>query len=380
MTEVMKILVLSCQTESLINFRLDMMKSFVEAGCEVIAVGHDSSEKWRKYFSKAGISYRTVPVNRNGINVFEDKKTLKGYEAIIRETKPDKIFAYQAKAVIYGCAAAKHCGVKEIYPLIAGLGYAFTGKGLKRKVLKQYLLLQYKKALKDASTVMFHNEDDRDLFVKQGVIEEQKTAIINGSGVNVEVFSPDEKSHESPLLTTNFIMVARVIKDKGTREYLEASRALRKGGFDVKCTLAGGFDTNPSSMKLKDVEPYVQDGSVTYLEEVKNVAELLRENHVFVLPSYHEGRPKAVLEAMASGLAVITTDVPGCRDCIEKGENGILVEPRRSKSLANAMKKLAASPDLVKTMGKASRRIAEEKYDVRKVNRAILEIMGIDYE
>ena len=242
--------------------------------------------------------------------------------------------------------------------------YAFSGQGIKRAAARAYILSGYRKALKNADMVLFHNEDDWEALIKKGIVKRQQSIVVNGSGVDVELFKPCEKAEKKQNGATCFIMVARIIKDKGIIEYLEASRSLRKSGFDVKCKLVGGFDTNPSAMKQEDIESYVLEGSVAYLGESKNVAELLRENDVFVLPSYHEGRPKAVLEAMASGLAVITTDVPGCRDCIEKGANGILVEPRSSESLANAMKKLAAEPELVKTMGKASRRIAEEKYDV----------------
>ncbi len=376
----MKILVLSCQTESLVTFRLDMMKAFVEAGCEVIAVGHDPSEKWKEFFATVGVLYKSVPVNRTGMDFFEDRRTLKAYKELLEETRPDKVFAYQTKAVIYGGLAVKAYGKCEFYPLIAGLGYAFSGQDIKRAAARSYILSGYRKALKNADMVLFHNEDDREALIKRGTVKRQKSMVVNGSGVDVELFKPREKAEKKQTGATCFIMVARIIKDKGIIEFLEASRTLRKSGFDVKCSLVGGFDTNPSSMKLKDIEPYIQEGSVTYLGETKNVAELLRENDVFVLPSYHEGRPRAALEAMATGLAVITTDVPGCRDCIENGANGILVEPRNPETLANAMKKLAAEPELVKTMGKASRRIAEEKYDVGKVNREIMEIMGIDYE
>ena len=373
----MKILVLSCQTESLINFRLDMMRAFVEAGCEVIAVGHDPSGQWNEFFENVGISYRAVPVNRNGMDFFEDQRTLKAYKDLLEEIRPDKVFAYQTKAVIYGGLAVKAYGKCGFYPLIAGLGYAFSGQGIKRAAARAYILSGYRKALKNADMVLFHNEDDREALIKKGVVKRQKSIVVNGSGVDMELFKPCEKAEKKQTGATCFIMVARIIKDKGIIEYLEASRSLRKSGFDVECKLVGGFDTNPSAMKQEDIEPYVLEGSVAYLGEAKNVAELLRESDVFVLPSYHEGRPKAVLEAMATGLAVITTDVPGCRDCIEKGANGILVKPRSSGSLAYAMKKLAAEPELVKTMGKASRRIAEEKYDVGIVNREIMEIMGL---
>ena len=167
----MKILVLSCQTESLVTFRLDMMKAFVEAGCEVIAVGHDPSEKWKEFFATVGILYKSVPVNRNGMDGFEDRRTLKAYKELLDEIRPDKVFAYQTKAVIYGGLAVKAYGKCEFYPLIAGLGYAFSGQDIKRAAARSYILSGYRKALKNADMVLFHNEDDREAMIKRGTVK-----------------------------------------------------------------------------------------------------------------------------------------------------------------------------------------------------------------
>lgn len=371
----MKILVLSVHTPSLFWFRMNMMQTFLENGHSVVAVGSEPEDVWAEKFEGKGIEYRQIPVSRNGMNPLEDLKTQRAMEMLFREIHPDKIFAYQAKAIVYGAVAAKKCGISEFYALIAGLGSIFRGSGFKNSLVRSVLTVQYKIACNFSRAVLFQNEDDRSEFVNRGIVNREKTRIIHGSGVDIHYFA------EMPLpQSPGFLFVGRLIKDKGVREYLEACRILKRECPDALCMLVGPFDSNPSALSPEELDEFTKDGTVAYYGEQEDVRPYLQRTSVFVLPSYHEGTPKSVLEAMAVGRAIVTTDAPGCRETVTNGVNGFLVEPKNANAVAEAMLRLANDPTLCRTFGQNSRKIAVEKYDVDKVNASIMEIMSIKRE
>lgn len=368
----MKVVVLSSFTTSLFWFRIDMMKSFLDAGCEVLAVGEAPEAEWVPRFQELGIRYRQIPVQRNGTNPLRDLKTLKALYALLKEERPDKIFSYQAKTVIYGGIAASLLGIREVYPLIAGVGSIFLGDGLKKTLVRKVLVAEYKLGLKHAPRVFFQNRDDLAVFTSNGILPAEKAVMLNGSGVNVDKFLPTALPQEP-----SFLCISRLIRDKGVCEYLEATRKIHKLHPQVRCVLVGPFDTNPSAIKPEELQPYLDDGSVEYVGEQKDVAPWLRDCTAYVLPSYHEGTPKTVLEAMASGRPTITTDAPGCRETVEDGVNGYLVPVKDVDAIVAAMEKIIADPAKTAQMAANARRIAEDKYDVRKVNLKIRETMNI---
>ena len=350
-----------------------MMKTFADAGCEVMAVGDAPETEWAEKFRKFGICYRQIPVRRNGTNPFADLKTLFALRKLLREEKPDRIFSYQAKTVIYGGIAARMCGIQHVYPLIAGTGSVFLDDGWKRKLIRAVLTTEYKVGLKKAPHVFFQNRDDLSTFLSHGILPEEKAVMINGSGVNLESFTA------SPLPTeTAFLCISRLIRDKGVFEYLEAARIIHKRYPHVRCVLVGPFDTNPSAIHAEELQPFMDDGSIEYVGEQKDVRPFLRDCTAFVLPSYHEGIPKTALEAMATGRPVITTDAPGCREVVTDGENGFLLPIKNAEAVAEAMERFICDPALAAKMAAVSRRIAEEKYDVRLVNKTICETMEIN--
>ena len=368
----MKVVVLSSFTTSLFWFRIDMMRSFLDAGCEVLAVGDGPEAEWAERFRQLGIRYRQIPVQRNGTNPLHDIKTLRALYTLLKEEKPDKIFSYQAKTVIYGGIAAAMLGIREVYPMIAGVGSVFLGNGIRRKLIRAVLVAEYKLGLKNAPRVFFQNRDDLGVFTSHGIIPEQKAVMLNGSGVNVENFVPTTLPEQ-----VSFLCISRLIRDKGVGEYLDAAREIHKRHPQVRCVLVGPFDTNPSAIRQSDLQPYLEDGSVCYVGEQKDVYPFLRDCTAYVLPSYHEGTPKTVLEAMASGRPTITTDAPGCRETVADGVNGYLVPVKDVAAIVDAMERIIADPAKTAEMAKAARQIAEEKYDVRKVNGKIRETMGI---
>lgn len=368
----MKIAVLSSFTTSLFWFRIDMMQSFREAGCEVLAVGDGPEEEWSGKFADLGIRYRQIPVSRNGTNPVHDLKTLRALRRLLREEKPDRIFAYQAKTVIYGGIAASLCGIREFYPMIAGVGSVFLGDSPRQKLLRSILVTEYRLGMRHAPKVFFQNRDDLKVFTDHKILPQSKAVMLHGSGVNVEKFTPTPLP-EKP----GFLCISRLIRDKGVVEYLEAARKLHVLHPEVTCVLVGPFDTNPSAIRPEELQSYIDDGSVLYAGEQKDVQPYLRACTAYVLPSYHEGTPKTVLEAMACGRPAITTDAPGCRETVTDGVNGLLVPVKDVDAIVAAMEKLLTEPETAARMAVEARRIAEDRYDVRKVNRTIRQTMGI---
>lgn len=367
-----KIAVISSHTHSLFWFRIDMMNEFIVKGYDVIAVGQESEDLWREKFNEYGIKYRQIYVERNGINPLKDLKTLKQLNVLLKEEKPNKIFCYQAKSIIYTCLAAKKYQITEVYPLIAGLGSVFRGDTLKSKVLKSIMAYEYKAALRNSKIVMFQNNDDLSLFIKHKIVSESKCRIINGSGVDVKKFQiMDLPEHPT------FLLIARLIKDKGVMEYLNACRSIKQKYSEAQCLLVGPYDTNPSALKPHELESYIKDGSIIYFGEQDDVRPFIQQSSVFVLPSYHEGTPKTVLENMACGRAIITTDAPGCRETVIEGLNGFLVPIQNVDALIEKMILFIEKPHLAKKMGEEGRKMVELKYDVRIVNSSIMDIMSI---
>lgn len=368
----MKIAVLSSHTSSLFWFRMDMMKDFTNNGHSVIAVGPEPEAIWNHKFEAYKVKYKQIYVNRNSTNLIYDLKTFIELCSFIKKEKPDKIFTYQAKTIIYGCLAARANGVNEVYPLIAGLGSIIRGSGLKNIIIKKLLKLQYKVALKVSKKVFFQNNDDKHEFIKDGLVSKDKTVTINGSGVNVLRFQPVSLPNE-PV----FLFIGRLIKDKGVVEYLKACKRVKVLFPNVRCLLVGPYDSNPSALRPEELKYYTDRNIVEYFGEQTDVRTYIAQCSTFILPSYHEGTPKTVLEAMAMGRSIITSDTPGCRETVTNGHNGFLVDVKDVCGLVAKMKTLITDPKLNKVMGERSLKLVREKYDVKLVNKAIMESMKL---
>jgi len=227
----------------------------------------------------------------------------------------------------------------------------------------------YKLALHNSTLILFQNPDDRADFLRWGIItKNHHQKIVPGSGVDTERFSP-RPFPEGPL---NFLMIARLIQDKGIKEYVESSRLIKKGNPDTTFHLVGALDTNPGGLTEDTVRQWEKEKLLTWHGEVPDVRPFIEMSHIFVLPSYREGIPRTVLEAMSMGRPIITTDTPGCRETVRDSSNGYLVPARDPNALARAMKNFLCSPCLIQEMGLVSRKMAVQKYDVRKVNSLII--------
>jgi glycosyltransferase involved in cell wall biosynthesis len=368
----MKVAVLSSHTSSLFWFRMDMMKDFIKHGHSVIALGPEPESNWKSKFEENGIHYKQLFVERNGINPFSDLRTYQELKQFMKEEKPDKVFAYQAKTVVYGSLAAKANGITEVYPLIAGLGSIFRGVGLKNKIIKTIMKTEYRLACNASKKMFFQNNDDKNEFINNGLIKEDKIVIINGSGVNLEKFKPE------PLPDTPaFLFIGRLIKDKGVMEYLEACKRIKAEYPEVRCLLVGPYDSNPSALQSEELHPFIEQGIIEYFGEQSDVRPYLKQCSTYVLPSYHEGTPKTVLEAMAIGRSIITSDAPGCRETVTDGYNGFLVSIKDVNGLVDKMRTLIEDQETNRIMAERSLKLAKEKYDVNIVNKSIMKTMQL---
>ncbi len=367
------VLVLGVEPQSLLNFRKDLIAELKAKGYGVTVASLNPSEAQRFALESLGVEVRSVPFSRTGVNPFSDMITLTSLVNLFRKTRPEAVIAYTAKPVIYGALAARIAGVPRFAAMITGLGYSFVaGPGLKRRMARGVATQLYRIALKRCSAVIFQNPDDRAIFTELGLLKGAGTiGVVNGSGIDLQHFEVCPLPPKPA-----FLLVARLLADKGIREFAEAAAKLRELMPGVRTLLAGGPDPSPNSVRQYELDSWVA-GGLEYLGQLNDVRPAFAQASVVVLPSYREGTPRSVLEGMAMGRAIITTDAPGCRETVKPGLNGILVPPRDSDALFDAMMALAGNNRMVKDMARASRQIAEEKYEGRSVARDTMRLAGL---
>lgn len=370
-----RVAVLGSLPESLINFRGPMLKAMVAAGHEVHALSPAAAPGVISALEAMGVRHHAVPLARTGLNPLHDLGSLLALVGLFRRLGPDCLLAYTIKPVIYGGLAARLAGV-DFYAMITGLGYAFAGSGPKSRMVGGGARALYRLALRGAEGVFFQNQDNLDVFLAHGLLRGPGQArLIAGSGVDLAHYA------QTPLPAAPiFLMIARLLGDKGVREYVEAARRVRAHAPMARFRLAGWIDDNPAAIARAELEGWIGEGVIEYLGHLQDVRPAMAAASVYCLPSYHEGMPRTVLEAMSMGRPVITTDVSGCRETVRPGENGFLVPARDSAALAQAMQHFVDQPDLAAPMGAASRHLAERRFDVDLVNRIILDTMGLARE
>lgn len=364
------VLVLAGYAPSLVNFRGPLLAAMVARGWRVTAAGPEMEGVTRDGLLALGAVPVEVAAARTGMNPVADLAYRDALIRLFRAERPDVVLAYTAKPVIWGTLAARKAGVQRVVAMVTGLGYAFTPPGRlapRHAVASLAARVLYRLALPRADHVLFQNPDDRDLFVRLGFTPPAgRVEVIAGSGVDLTRYQPSP-----PPARPNFLMLARLLRAKGVVEFAEAARRLKARYPEVEFRLAGPFDPGPDGVRPSEVEHWVA-GGVTYLGPLADVRPALAEASVYVLPSYREGTPRSVLEALAIGRAVITTDAPGCRETVQDGANGFLTKPRDVDSLIQAMERFILHPGLATTMGARSLELARSKYDVRRVNDQVM--------
>ena len=362
--------------DSLIKFRGPLIEAILSAGYRVhLAVpGLDSYSEVASRLVALDVQVHDIPLRRTGMNPFQDLALLVSLQKLMREIGTDYVLAYTIKPVIYGSLAAWISGVNHRFALITGLGYAFTGEatGL-RKVLRTLIQQLYRFSLSRNRLVFFQNPDDEALFRQLSLLKSAiPSCVVNGSGVDVAEYTVAVLPE-----TPSFLLIARLLGDKGVREYAQAAALVKERYPEVSFRLVGWVDDNPDAIDQAELDAWIAAGIIEFLGKLPDVRPAITDSSVYVLPSYREGTPRTVLEAMAMGRPVITTDAPGCRETVVDGDNGFLVPVKDVQALADAMIKMIDSPGLVAKMGERSRQIAETKYVVHRVNAAMLEGMGI---
>lgn len=370
----MKVVVIGAYPDSIIDFRGEMIKAMVNKGHEVLVMSAPASPQVVAAVESLGAKFQPYQVQRNGLNPFVDLKTFWQLRQMMKDFQPDKVLAYTIKPVIWGGLAARLFANIEFYALITGLGYAFERGSFLRNSVNMIVKRLYHASLKSAKRVIFQNEDNRNLFSELGLCRPEQTARVHGSGVSLSQFQQQPLPQTKPI----FLLIARLLGDKGIREYAHAAKVVKARYPGVRFLLVGPEDTSPDKIPMTEVNQWQADGTVEYLGPTDNVLPFIEQCHIYTLPSYHEGLPRTVLEAMAVGRPILTTDTVGCRDTVINSENGMLVKVKDSQSLAQGMVTLLESQQHWADMALASRKYATELFDVDKVNCHILSIMQLE--
>ncbi|MBQ3093632.1 MAG: glycosyltransferase family 4 protein [Clostridia bacterium] len=368
----MRVVIAASSGVSLVNFRGNLIRDIVARGHDVTCISCEPPEEWEAAVKELGASYVQVPMSRTGTAFFEDVKTIFAFKKTLKELNPDVFFAYMSKPIAYGGMAAKMLKIPNMYVLVSGLEIAFYSGGLKNAVVRFVLKTLFGNTHKACKKIFFQNPDDQAVFKKLGIVTDEQTVLVNGSGVDMTHFTRKPLPEEPVVL-----MVARLVWSKGIREYLRAAQLVKEQRPNVRFLLVGGLDTNPESLTKDELDEHIGASTIEYLGHSGDVREHLEKCSVFVLPSYHEGTPRSVLEAMATGRPIITTDAPGCRETVKEGYNGYLVPVGDSEQMAARIIELADDAAKRQQMADHAYSMCDEKYDVVKVNRQMIKEMEL---
>ena len=370
-----KVVLLGGLPYSLVNFRGRLIEDLIAAGHEVIGCAAGEDTQTSGQLEAMGARYESVKLERTGLNPLADIESVVDLHRTLCRLRPNALFCYTIKPVIYGSLAGRLAGIPRIHSMITGLGYAFMGNTAKQRLLGMAARALYKVALSNNQGIFFQNRDDRDCFERLGLIRPEQATITGGSGIDLDQFQV-QPIPEGPV---RFLMCGRILVEKGVREYFAAAKKVKAEFPEAEFTFVGPYDTeNPAAINEADLEEMNQNGLVSVHGFTDDVRPFLRDCSVYVLPSYREGTPRTVLEAAAMGRPVITTNSPGgCPQTVQQGESGYLVPVKDSNALADAMIRFLKDPDRIPSMGLAGRRLMEEKFDVKVVNRTIMETMDL---
>lgn len=371
-----KILLIASHAGSLTRFRGDFIKSLIKDGFCVFTAAPVYADLDLEQLTSMGAKPIPFNLQRTGLNPLKDLKSISDLKSIIKENQIDVVFPYTVKPVIYGSLAANMTKTPVI-SLITGLGYAFTGLTAKARALQRFNEVLYKLSIRKNKVIVFQNRDDYQLFLDRKVVsKQQKVAFVSGSGVNLKQFNFKQKNTSEKV---SFLLVARLIKEKGIELYMEAAKFLKAKYPDAEFHLIGAAETSPSAINETEINKLHKEGVLVFHGEQRNIEEHLNARDVFVLPSYYrEGLPRTTLEACACGNPIITTDSVGCRESVKEGINGFLIEPKNLEALIKAMEFFILNPEKIKEMGMNSRAYAEERFDVDIINKDLIQIINTE--
>ncbi len=355
-------------------FRLPIMKALSEMGWQVYAIVPEGDYCCK--LEEEGITVVNYPIDRKSLNPFKEIRSVLEIAKVLKRVKPDILHTFTAKPNIYGVLAGKLAKVPFIVNTITGLGSFFIEDSLKAKLVRKMILSMYRLTLRRANFVVFQNRDDYNYFLKMGLVDKGRATVIRGSGIDTDLWKPAERSKNNGVVRV--ITVGRLLKHKGIHEFLEVASKLKKiYGDKVEFTVVGSPDEgNPYSIDIRYLDSFKEKGVIKHIDWLnpEELKRLMSNSDVFVLLSYREGLPRTGIEALSLGLPLVVSDTVGCREVVEEGQNGYLVDVRNTDSIANKLSILIEDRALREKMGAYSRKIAVKEYDVKKVIEKYIEI------
>lgn len=339
-------------------FRLPLARGLRDAGHDVVLISPPGER--REEIERSGFQWCPFPMSRSIFPPLREFSAVGRLTELYASVRPDVVHHFTFKCVCYGSAAARRAGVKTVVNTVTGLGYAFTGTALHRRLFRRLMMAAYARAFKGAK-VVFQNPDDLCLFLRHRISSKAQSSIIPGSGVDVHKFVPSPEHGGVPAV----VLPSRMLKDKGVHEFVGAARALRRSGVEARFILVGDSDPhNPASIPVSRLEGWQRDDNVEWHGWRDDMPAVYRGAAVVCLPSYREGLSRSLCEAAAAGRPIVTTDVPGCRDVVSDGVNGLLVPPQNVPELAEAVGRLLADPPMRRRMGAEGRSVAVSKFSM----------------
>jgi glycosyltransferase involved in cell wall biosynthesis len=362
----MKIILLANTDWYLYNFRLGLAQVLRDYGNEVILVSPPGDYIDR--LQKMGFRWQKCPLERKGMNPMKELWAILHLVRLYRRERPDLVHHFTVKCVLYGTLAAHLARIRGMVNSITGLGYIFLPGGPLKKILRYFVHTWYRFVL-HGSQIIFENEDDRQVFLHLGFTRPVNSHLIPGAGVDTQRFISFPQPPGMPVV----LLAARMLWDKGVGEYVEAARQLHQTGLQARFALAGRIDLgNPNSISETQIKLWSDQGPVEWWGWIDNMPDTLAKASIVCLPSYYrEGLPTVLIEAAACGRAIVTTDWPGCRDAVQNGVSGLLVQERDVDTLRDALRRLVTDPVLCHSMGVAGRRLVEEKFSSEVIQAQI---------
>ncbi|EAR56471.1 glycosyl transferase, group 1 family protein [Photobacterium sp. SKA34] len=362
-TTIMKLLYIVNVDWFFISHRLPIALTLIKNGYEVhIACGITDR---KNELESLGIIVHPLSITRSGTSFFKEVKVIKEINTVVNEISPDVVHLVTIKGAIYGGLVTRNKNIKKRIVSISGLGFVFIDEGIKARLIRFIVTKLYRLALNTQNTkIIFQNETDKNTFIENKIINYKQCVLIKGSGIDLNVY----KYIPEPQGEKVVMFLARLLKDKGLIEFCEAAVILRKSGFTGRFVLVGDIDLdNPNSISQVELNNYIDSGVVEHWGFLRNIPDVISKANIMVLPSYREGLPKSLIEAAACGRAVITTDVPGCRDAIIPNVTGVLVPAKSSEELQNAILSLCNDDKMRIKMGKEGRKLSELSFDIKDV-------------